>query len=73
MRGRICRLQKLLTLARAVILGSESRGTCDHILLPHIVTSLFVASVASYDSQGYGGGIRTRIHTALVRQIVSLL
>jgi hypothetical protein len=32
-RGRVCRLQLLLVLASAVILGSESRGTRDHILL----------------------------------------
>jgi hypothetical protein len=35
-RGRVCRLQLLLALASAVILGSESRGTHGHILLPHI-------------------------------------
>jgi hypothetical protein len=35
-RGRNCRLQLLLALARAVILGSESRGTRDHILLAQI-------------------------------------
>jgi hypothetical protein len=29
----VCRLQLLLALASAVILGSESRGTRDHILL----------------------------------------
>jgi hypothetical protein len=35
-RGLICRVQLLLALARAVILGSESRGTHDHILLSQI-------------------------------------
>jgi hypothetical protein len=35
-RGRVCRLQLLLGLASAVILRSESRGTCDHILLSQI-------------------------------------
>jgi hypothetical protein len=35
-RGRVCRLQLLLALASAVILGSESRGTRDHILLSEI-------------------------------------
>jgi hypothetical protein len=50
-RERICRLQLLLVLASAVIFGSE----------PHLFyclifeTSLFVAS---YYSQGYGGGIQ---------------
>jgi hypothetical protein len=61
-RGRVCRLQLLLALASAVILGSESRGARDHILLPQIRDFLFVAS---YDSQGYGGGIRPRLHTGL--------
>jgi hypothetical protein len=32
-RGQVCRLKLLLALARAVILGSESRGMRDHILL----------------------------------------
>jgi hypothetical protein len=35
-RGRICRLQLLLALASAVILGSESRWTHDHILLSQV-------------------------------------
>jgi hypothetical protein len=35
-RERVCHLQLLLVLASAVILGSESRGTCDHILLSQI-------------------------------------
>jgi hypothetical protein len=35
-RGRVCRLQLLLILASAVIFGSESRGTRDHILLSQI-------------------------------------
>jgi hypothetical protein len=39
MRGRVCRLQLLLTIAIAVILRSESRGTHDHILLSRIRTS----------------------------------
>jgi hypothetical protein len=32
-RGRACRLQLLLVLASVVILGSESSGTHEHILL----------------------------------------
>jgi hypothetical protein len=47
-------------LASAVILGSESRGTRDHILLSQIRDFLFVAS---FDSQGYGIDIRPRLHT----------
>jgi hypothetical protein len=85
MRGWVCRLQLQLALASAVILGSESRGTHEHILLyqirdssnlegqvavfisprnrvsqlhPQALGSLFFAS---YDSQGYGGVIRTRL------------
>jgi hypothetical protein len=32
-RGRVCLLYMLLALASVVFLGSESIGTCDHILL----------------------------------------
>jgi hypothetical protein len=35
-RGQVCRLQLLLATASAVILGSESRGTRDYILLSQI-------------------------------------
>jgi hypothetical protein len=35
-RGRVCRLQLLLALASAIILGSESRGTRIHVLLYQI-------------------------------------
>jgi hypothetical protein len=35
-RGRVCRLQLLLALTSAVILGSGSCGTRDHILLSQI-------------------------------------
>jgi hypothetical protein len=35
-RGRVCRLRLMLGLASAVILGSESRRTYDHILLSKI-------------------------------------
>jgi hypothetical protein len=56
-RRQVCRLQLLVALASTVILGSESRGTHDHILLSLIGDS---PSVASYDSQGYGGRIRPR-------------
>jgi hypothetical protein len=88
-RGRVCHLQFLVSLDSAVILGSESRGTHDHILLSQIRDSTnlegqvpaFISprnrvarlypqalgslSVASYDSQGYGGGIGTRLHAGL--------
>jgi hypothetical protein len=35
-RGRVCRLQLLLVLASAVILGSDCRGTHAHVLLSQI-------------------------------------
>jgi hypothetical protein len=38
-RGWVCRLQLLLVLASAVILGSEFLGTHDHILLSQISDS----------------------------------
>jgi hypothetical protein len=86
-RGWVCHLLLLLILVSAVILGSESRGTRDHILFSPTRDSLnlegqvpvFISPrnrvaqlyppapgslfVASYDSQGYGEGIRTRLHT----------
>jgi hypothetical protein len=81
MMGRICRLQLLLALDSALILGSESRGTHDRILLSKIrdspnlegqapvfifprnrVAHLYPLFIASYYSQGNGGGIRTRLH-----------
>jgi hypothetical protein len=49
-----CLLYMLLALASVVFLRPESLGTRDHICL-RFETSLFVAS---YDSQGHGGGIR---------------
>jgi hypothetical protein len=33
MKGRVCRLQLLQDLAKVVIIGFESRGNHDHILL----------------------------------------
>jgi hypothetical protein len=38
---RVCRLKLLLALASAVILGSQSRGTRDHILLSQILRLSF--------------------------------
>jgi hypothetical protein len=53
--GRVCLLYMLLTLASVVFLGSVSLGSRDHI-------SLFVAS---YDSQGHGGGIQVKVKVTL--------
>jgi hypothetical protein len=62
-RGRVCRLQLLLAITSAVILGSESRETRDLFYCFRFETTLFVTS---YDSQDYGGGIRPRLHTGLI-------
>jgi hypothetical protein len=58
-RGRVYSLQLLLVLASVVIFGSESHRTDGHFYCPRFETSLFVAS---YNSQGHGGGIRPRLH-----------
>jgi hypothetical protein len=86
MREWVCRLQLLLGLVSAIILGSESPGTRGHISLSQIrnspnlegQVSVFISRmnrvvqlysqalgslcVTSYDSQGYGSGIRTCHH-----------
>jgi hypothetical protein len=61
-RRLVCHLQLLMTLASAFVLGSQSRGTRDHILLSQIRDFPFVAS---YESQGYGGGILPRLHIGM--------
>jgi hypothetical protein len=95
MRGQVCRLHLLLAFSSAVIVGSQSRGTRDHISLSQIrdcpnlegQVPVFISSrnrvaqlypqtlgslfVASYDSQGYSGGIRTRLGTDLIENTVS--
>jgi hypothetical protein len=62
---RVCRLQFLLVLASAVILGFESLGTRDHILLSQTRDFPFRPL---YDSQGYGGGILPRLHTGVTER-----
>jgi hypothetical protein len=47
MRGLVCHLQLLLALTSVFILGYESRGSCDHILLSQIRDFLSVASYGS--------------------------
>jgi hypothetical protein len=66
MRRWVCHLQLLLVLASAVILGSESRGAGNHILLSQIQDLPFVAS---YYSQGYDGGIPIRLHRRRMRPV----
>jgi hypothetical protein len=77
-RGRVCRLQLLLAFSSAVSLGSVSQvrdspnleGQIPTFKYPRSrVTQLHLQAlgslfVASYDSQDYGGGIRTRLHEA---------
>jgi hypothetical protein len=59
-RGRVCHLYMLLALASAVFLGRSPLGLAPIFYCLRFETSLFVAS---YDSQGHGGGIRPRLHT----------
>jgi hypothetical protein len=80
-------------LASAVIPGSESHGTHDHILLSQIrdshnlegQVSVFISPrnmvaqlyaqalgslfVASYDSQGYGGGTSAHLHVGITATV----
>jgi hypothetical protein len=51
-----------LALASAVFLGPSPLGLATVFYCLRFETSLFVAS---YDSQGHGGGIRPRLHTGL--------
>jgi hypothetical protein len=57
-RGRVCNLVVQFT----VPLRPKSKKTCGHILLFHwrLLDSI---SIASCDSQGYGGGILARLQT----------
>jgi hypothetical protein len=57
-------VQLLLGLGSAITLRSKSHRTRDRILLFHLrLSSLFVAS---YDSQDYGGGMLSRLHTDVI-------
>jgi hypothetical protein len=59
-RGRVCLLYVPLTLASTVFLGRSPLGLATVFYCLRFETSIFVAS---YDSQGHGGGIRPRLHT----------
>jgi hypothetical protein len=63
-RGRVCNLLVQFSIS----LRSKSNRTHNHILISclKLLGSLFVAS---YDSQGHGGGIQTRLHTALTQEL----
>jgi hypothetical protein len=58
-KGRVCLLYMLLAHASVVFLGSSPLGLVTIFYSLRFETSLFVAS---YDSQGHGGGIQTRLH-----------
>jgi hypothetical protein len=59
-RGRVWVLYMLLALASAIFLWSEPLWLATIYYVLTFETSHFVAS---YDSQGHGGGIRPRLHT----------
>jgi hypothetical protein len=69
-RGQVCLLHMMLALASLVCLWPESLGTRDHNLLSRFETSLFVAS---YDTQGHGGGIRPRFHMGIPSYLPQIL
>jgi hypothetical protein len=73
-RGWVCHLQFLLVLASTVILKSEFHETQDNmgVQVPVFISprnkvarALGSIFVVSYDSQGYGGDIRTHLHTGV--------
>jgi hypothetical protein len=61
-RGRVCLLYVPLALASAVFLGRSPLELATVFYCLRFETSLFVAS---YYSQGHGGGIRSRLHTGV--------
>jgi hypothetical protein len=61
-RGRVWLLYVPLVLASAVFLGRSPLGLATVFYCLRFEISLFVAS---YDSQGHGGGIRPRLHTGV--------
>jgi hypothetical protein len=62
-RGWVCHLQLPLALASAFILGPSPVGLETVFYCLRSETSLFVAT---YGSQGHGGGIRPRLHTGVL-------
>jgi hypothetical protein len=64
-RERVCNLLVHLLMSRpsAATLGSKYHRTWGEILLPHL--RLGYIFVATYDFEGYGGCILTRLHTAV--------
>jgi hypothetical protein len=68
-RGRVCLLYVPLALASAVFLGPSPLGLATLFYCLRFETSLFVAS---YDSQGHGGGIRPRLQTGMCVFLLSI-
>jgi hypothetical protein len=54
-RGRVCRLQLLLVLTSAVILGPESRGSRDHIVKAKVTLRLTVRQSVSLGAEPHLG------------------
>jgi hypothetical protein len=63
-RGRVCLLYVPLALPAQSFSGPSPLGLEPVFYCLKFETSLFVAS---YDSQGHGGGIRPRLHTGTIR------
>jgi hypothetical protein len=61
-RGRVCLLYVPLVLASAVFFGPSPLGLATVFYCLRFETSIFVAS---YNSEGHGGGIRPRLHTGV--------
>jgi hypothetical protein len=68
-RGRVYLLYMLLALPAQSFLGPSPFGLATVYYCLKFETSLFVAS---YDSQGHGGGIRPRLHTGSCGNCVSV-
>jgi hypothetical protein len=74
-RDRVCRLQFLLSLASAVILGSESLGTRDNILLSNLLRLNYVSFISSgrpeYKSPGLTVPLLFRLYPLLWKRVLA--
>jgi hypothetical protein len=72
-RGRVCRLQLLLALTSAVILGSKSRGTHNQILLSRRATVEIFDPASTWDfHKFFFSRFRVTLRLAVYRQSVRL-
>jgi hypothetical protein len=69
-RGRVCLLYMLLVLPAQSFSGPSPLVLETIYYCAKFETSLFVPF---YDSQGHGGGIRTRLHTGILRTYLQRL